>query len=115
MTYHHVDYILVAEFDIDQGPTISQQYPHTIGSDTKLLAELMLPDQAHMRSEDWTIFFLHRDTNTLKKNKSELCEILEDREDSEPKLMYVLNLVITKHDPDAKRYILYNAYSCLKL
>ncbi|EMR08480.1 hypothetical protein PNEG_03307 [Pneumocystis murina B123] len=109
MPYHHVDYILVAEFDIDQGPTISQQYPHTIGSDTKLLAELMLPDQAHMRSEDWTIFFLHRDTNTLKKNHNDLHEVLENQENSEPKLMYVLNLVNTKHDPDAKRGALVKA------
>lgn len=27
-----------------------------------MLAELMLPDQAHVRSQDWTIFFLHKDT-----------------------------------------------------
>lgn len=26
-----------------------------------MLAELMLPDQAHVRSQDWTIFFLHKD------------------------------------------------------
>lgn len=28
-----------------------------------MLAELMLPDQAHVRSQDWTIFFLHKDTS----------------------------------------------------
>lgn len=28
-----------------------------------MLAELMLPDQAHVRSQDWTIFFLHKDPN----------------------------------------------------
>lgn len=27
-----------------------------------MLAELMLPDQAHVRRQDWTIFFLHKDT-----------------------------------------------------
>ena len=27
-----------------------------------MLAELMLPDQAHVRNQDWTIFFLHKDT-----------------------------------------------------
>jgi len=26
-----------------------------------MLAELMLPDQAHVRSQDWTVFFLHKD------------------------------------------------------
>ncbi|CCJ29531.1 unnamed protein product [Pneumocystis jirovecii] len=123
MPYHHVDYILVAEFDIDRGPTISQQYPHTIGSDTKypfqttqsntnflrLLAELMLPDQAHMRAEDWTIFFLHKDTSKSTKDEINIYENLEDTEESEPKLMYVLNLVNTKHDPDAKRGALVKA------
>ncbi|KAG5518183.1 hypothetical protein PMAC_003369 [Pneumocystis sp. 'macacae'] len=109
MPYHHVDYILVAEFDIDQGPTVSQQYPHTIGSDTKLLAELMLPDQAHMRAEDWTIFFLHKDTSKSIKDEINIYENLEDTEESEPKLMYVLNLVNTKHDPDAKRGALVKA------
>ncbi|KAG4302517.1 hypothetical protein PCK1_001244 [Pneumocystis canis] len=108
MTYHHVDYILVAEFDIDQGPTISQQYPHSIGSDTKLLAELMLPDQAHMRSKDWTIFFLHKDTSISEKNQDSPYDIYENNEGDEPKLMYVLNLVNTKYDQDAKRYILTN-------
>ena len=29
-----------------------------------MLAELMLPDQAHVRSQDWTIFFLHKDGAT---------------------------------------------------
>lgn len=28
-----------------------------------MLAELMLPDQAHARNQDWTIFFLHKDTS----------------------------------------------------
>ncbi|KAG4304548.1 hypothetical protein PORY_001941, partial [Pneumocystis oryctolagi] len=103
MPYHHVDYILVAEFDIDQGPTISQQYPCTIGSDTKLLAELMLPDQAHMRTEDWTIFFLHKDTSKSNKKEKSIYEDLENFQEKEPELMYVLNLVNTRHDPDAKR------------
>lgn len=28
-----------------------------------MLAELMLPDQAHVRNQDWTMFFLHKDTS----------------------------------------------------
>lgn len=28
-----------------------------------MLAELMLPDQTHVRSQDWTIFFLHKNTS----------------------------------------------------
>ena len=41
---------------------MEHQYPAPISGDEHMLAELMLPDQTHMRSQDWTIFFLHKDT-----------------------------------------------------
>ena len=59
----HVEYILVAAFHVDRGPIMEHQYPGAISGDENMLAELMLPDQAHMRNEDWTIFFLHKDTS----------------------------------------------------
>jgi hypothetical protein len=43
---------------------MEHQYPGAISSDESMLAELMLPDQTHVRSQDWTIFFLHKDTST---------------------------------------------------
>jgi hypothetical protein len=60
---NHVEYILVASFDIDRGSVMEHQYPAPISGDEHMLAELMLPDQTHMRSQDWTIFFLHKDTS----------------------------------------------------
>lgn len=62
-TEKHVEYILVASFDIDRGSIMEHQYPAAISGDETMLAELMLPDQAHVRSQDWTIFFLHKDTS----------------------------------------------------
>ncbi|KAH8815607.1 docking domain of Afi1 for Arf3 in vesicle trafficking-domain-containing protein [Xylogone sp. PMI_703] len=62
-TENHVEYILVASFDIDRGPVMEHQYPVEITGDEHMLAELMLPDGAHMRNQDWTIFFLHKDTS----------------------------------------------------
>ncbi|KAI9839146.1 MAG: hypothetical protein M1819_003139 [Sarea resinae] len=59
----HVEYILVASFHIDRGPIMEHQYPGPISGDEHMLAELMLPDQAHVRNQDWTIFFLHKDTS----------------------------------------------------
>lgn len=53
---------MVASFDIDRGPVMEHQYPVAITGDEHMLAELMLPDQAHARNQDWTIFFLHKDT-----------------------------------------------------
>lgn len=60
-TEKHVEYILVASFDIDRGSIMEHQYPGPVGGDEHMLAELMLPDQTHLRSQDWTIFFLHKD------------------------------------------------------
>ena len=62
-TEKHVEYILVAGFDVDRGSVMEHQYPGPVGGDEHdtMLAELMLPDQAHVRAQDWTIFFLHKD------------------------------------------------------
>lgn len=58
-----MEYILVASFHIDRGPIMEHQYPTPISGDEGMLAELMLPDQTHVRSQDWTIFFLHKDAS----------------------------------------------------
>ena len=120
---------------------MEHQYPGAISGDGNMLAELMLPDQVHNRKEDWTIFFLHKDTSkevdiaeadrtdskidaqgdsvngVTNGSTSEEDEIdgpkLEkegnDHEDDEggegPPLIYVLNLVNTKHDASVKRYL----------
>jgi len=68
-TENHVEYILVASFDIDRGSIMEHQYPGAISGDETMLAELMLPDQAHVRSQDWTIFFLHKDTSAEEEEK----------------------------------------------
>ncbi len=68
---NHVEYILVASFDIDRGSIMEHQYPGPISGDEHMLAELMLPDQAHVRSQDWTIFFLHKDTSADDQAKAE--------------------------------------------
>ncbi|KAF2154801.1 spindle pole body interacting protein [Myriangium duriaei CBS 260.36] len=84
----HVEYILVASFDIDRGSIMEHQYPAPIGGDENMLAELMLPDQAHMRTQDWTMFFLHKDNaedeevrrEKLEKRKAERLERLKAKE-----------------------------------
>ncbi|KAH8700658.1 docking domain of Afi1 for Arf3 in vesicle trafficking-domain-containing protein [Talaromyces proteolyticus] len=67
----HVEYILVASFHIDRGPIMEHQYPAPISGDESMLAELMLPDQTHVRSQDWTIFFLHKDTGSDDEDDEE--------------------------------------------
>ncbi|KAI5197617.1 spindle pole body interacting protein [Aureobasidium subglaciale] len=143
-TERHVEYILVASFDIDTGSVMEHQYPTPIGGDEHMLAELMLPDQTHLRSQDWTVFFLHKDQSPevelqqrrdrrreqraeKKKERAEAAlnhgdkaeaemdnDSEDDTEDAEseddavkstqgPPLVYVLNLVNTKHDANVKR------------
>ena len=124
---------------------MEHQYPGAISGDENMLAELMLPDQAHVRNQDWTIFFLHKDTsdeesaevkeekakarverrNQRNENKTSngtgsaeddlesestgSDEYSDEEEDDEgiegPPLIYVLNLVNTKHDTTAKRFV----------
>ncbi|KAJ3217026.1 hypothetical protein HK099_005619 [Clydaea vesicula] len=56
-----VSHIFIAEFDIDKGSNLTYQYPTQTNYDPAQLADLMLPDGAHQRQEDWTYFFLNRD------------------------------------------------------
>lgn len=127
---------------------MEHQYPVAITGDENMLAELMLPDQAHARNQDWTIFFLHKDTSQeeedeerkvkenrkqrRKRRRDKAAGIIDEEDeeneedlpedewedddeddtestDSEPEggegppLIYVLNLVNTKHDKSVKR------------
>ncbi|KAL6073369.1 Spindle pole body interacting protein, variant 2 [Balamuthia mandrillaris] len=66
----HVHFLVLAQFDITTGSSISQQYPEPVtckefpnagSACEQFLAEMMLPDGLHKRDDDWTIFFLNRD------------------------------------------------------
>ncbi|WPG97917.1 protein mesa [Acrodontium crateriforme] len=117
-TEKHVEYILVASFDIDRGSVMEHQYPGPVGGDEHMLAELMLPDQTHLRQQDWTIFFLHKDADEetprhkqrrkLRENGGDEENGYDDDDDDDeyldgPPLVYVLNLVNTKQDNTVKR------------
>ncbi|RKP15044.1 docking domain of Afi1 for Arf3 in vesicle trafficking-domain-containing protein [Piptocephalis cylindrospora] len=95
MSEPHVQGILLAEFDIDKGASLTYQYPKPTGTDEHVLAELMLPDGAHLREEDWTVFFLNQQAPSQDAPLTPLGE--------KPPLVYVLNLVRTKHDASARR------------
>ncbi|CAG8726608.1 3141_t:CDS:10 [Cetraspora pellucida] len=97
----HVTHILLAEFDIDKGSSLAHQYPEPTGTDEHLLAELMLPDGAHLRTEDWTVFFLNQ---TVPDPDKISIDLIPDRSlDNETPLLYALNLVRTRHDKEARR------------
>ncbi|OAQ27613.1 spindle pole body interacting protein [Linnemannia elongata AG-77] len=97
MAPQHVTTILLAEFDIDQGSVLTHQYPANITSDNHVLAELMLPDGAHLRPADWTIFFLNRAKPAPWNGNT----VAADNGDNP--LLYVLNLVRTNHDASIRR------------
>ena len=50
---------------------MEHQYPGAISPDENMLAELMLPDQTHMRQQDWTMFFLHKDAGNSEEEAAE--------------------------------------------
>jgi hypothetical protein len=126
---------------------MEHQFPVAITGDENMLAELMLPDQAHARNQDWTMFFLHKESSEEEEENERLAKeerrrrrrrrrnrvagIIDEEDedgvedveedvdeltdddgestDSEmeggegPPLVYVLNLVNTKHDKTVKR------------
>lgn len=58
---------------------MEHQYPGAISPDESMLAELMLPDQTHVRSQDWTIFFLHKDAGSEEEEAVDREARREDR------------------------------------
>ena len=48
---------------------MEHQYPGPISPDENMLAELMLPDQTHVRTQDWTMFFLHKDSGAIEEEE----------------------------------------------
>lgn len=104
----HCSFVLLAEFDIDSGAQLTYQFPQPLGTDEGLLANLMLPDGAERHFEDWTIFFLNQTPfNTIAPVLA--LETHEPNDDhssakgSHSELIYVLNLVRTKHDKSVRR------------
>ena len=81
--------------DIDEGSILRHEYPEPTGTNDHLLAELMLPDGAHARSEDWTIFYLNQIPATAVKPKTPSAH-------GSP-LLHVMSSVRTKHDDRVRR------------
>ncbi|WVQ71892.1 hypothetical protein IAR50_001434 [Cryptococcus sp. DSM 104548] len=117
-----VHFCLLAEFDIDAGATLAYQYPYPMGTDEHQLAELMLPDGAHLRPEDWTVFYLGQTAaNAVDPLLShEAASLRSGTSDSDHRstmmatgratrgvagggLLYVLNCVRMKEDKSMRR------------
>lgn len=73
----------------------------------------MLPDGAEKQLEDWTIFFLNQTPfNTIAPvlaletpGKRPVSVNVDGDDPDRPELLYVLNLVRTKHDKTVKRCV----------
>ena len=101
-----VDYIIVAEFDIDTGSTVRHQYPADIPSCTAdWLAENMLPEGVHNRNEDWTYMFLNRNCARLDQriDYSEAQGNYPEMVKGKDSFLYGLSLVRNKKDHTVRR------------
>jgi hypothetical protein len=70
---------------------MEHQYPVAITGDEHMLAELMLPDQAHVRNQDWTIFFLHKDTSQEEEEAEQKEERRRRRQKRKDRAAGILN------------------------
>jgi hypothetical protein len=105
----HVEFILLAEFELKRGTTLQHQFPRPTGADEQTLAELMVPEGAQHRSEDWTIFYLNG-VEELKLVEPE--EAAEDQQGSDGsgwkdkgkgRMLYVLSLMRNRLDSSKER------------
>lgn len=60
---------------------MEHQYPGAISPNEHMLAELMLPDQTHVRTQDWTMFFLHKDTGLNEEEEAAKTARREERKE----------------------------------
>eukprot|EP01039_Chlorochromonas_danica_P004229 gene4229-4646_t len=113
-----IDYVLLAEFDIDTGSTLRHQFPSPIpGYKADWLAEHMLPEGAHNRMIDYTYIFIHRDGPILDDpNTSSPPSTIPSSSSSslatppspsgrtgDIPFLYGINCVKTKHDSTVRR------------
>lgn len=97
-----VDYILLAEFDINTGSTLRHQYPNTIlGYADDWFAENMLPEGVHNREFDWNYMFLNR--NGCNIGDFYGLSNTQDSEDMDNFFLYGVNIVKTKYDSSVRR------------
>lgn len=101
-----IDYVILAEFDIDTGSTVRHQYPHNIpGYKVDWFAEFMLPEGAHNRDIDYTYIFLNRDSphidQHLWENQIKFARTTAKSDDK--RFLFGINLVKTKHDSSVRR------------
>ncbi|ETV88884.1 hypothetical protein, variant [Aphanomyces astaci] len=80
--------VLYAEFDIDKGSTLRASFPtapdelqKTVHRTPEFFADMMLPEGVHNREQDYTVFFIHKDSE----------------------VKYCLSVVKTMHDANVRR------------
>ena len=96
-----VDYVVLAEFDIDTGSTVRHQFPSPIpGYSEDYFANNMLPEGAHNRDSDHTYLLLNRNSRQLG---GQSCQVTKDIAPDDKWLLYGLVLVKRQRDEAARR------------
>ncbi|CUM63208.1 uncharacterized protein PRCAT00000777001 [Priceomyces carsonii] len=95
----NIEYLITAEFHVDKGPSIIDQYPHPLPGlqNLQFLPELMIPDQIHKRDEDYTLFLFYR-----HKINGEF-QYLYEKDTCEPSPYFLYTLVSNVQDSAFKR------------
>lgn len=116
----HARFVLAAEFDIDSGATIRHQFPYPVTpAGSHFLAELMLPDGAHLHRTDTTVFYLNQVAGNMVSDGllSEDDRSSEDDNELAParqpdqqgttakEVLYVLNCVSLKENQAVRRCV----------
>lgn len=95
--------VLFAEFDIDKGSTLRESFPRALPHySPEFFADVMLPEGAHNRPADFTVFFLNR-KRALAGAADPPADTGDDDGDPLKEFMYCISVVHTTHDTSARR------------
>ncbi|TYZ57965.1 hypothetical protein PybrP1_008420 [[Pythium] brassicae (nom. inval.)] len=97
--------VLFAEFDIDKGSTLRESFPTALPHySPEFFADVMLPEGAHNRTADSTVFFLNRKRAPQSVVRGTVdADAAADETDPLKEFMYCLSVVHTTHDTSARR------------
>jgi len=99
-----VAFLLLSEFDIDKGSTLRHVLPHPLlGFDDNRLAELMLPDGAHLREADSTAFML-RPSKGVASPAGASSDVLDGSRPTTPSLLRCISVAKTRMDAGRRRH-----------
>lgn len=74
-----LDYIVLAEFDINKGNIVKYEYPESLKMKEMILSSYLLPDGAHNNASDDFCFIIKNFSSNISKTDNDISSTIEER------------------------------------